>query len=122
MNGERQRPAGNLTRQYRQQRKGNAMPSRKSLCCFVVVSACWLAVTHFLGAQNLQPPPSKQPPLAMLKEIKERSNRLGRAIGALQKQNLPALWLPDVDVYYQAATKIIELNEFFQPESAEWTL
>lgn len=73
-------------------------------------------------AAQFQPPASKQPPALVLKDIKERTNRLGRALGALQKQGLPNLWLPDVEVYYQAATKIVVLDEFFQAQSAEWTL
>lgn len=94
------------------------MPSRYSVCCVLMGACC----SGLVDAQNFQPPPSRRPADAILKEIKDKTNRLGRAIGALQKQGLPALWLPDVDVYYQAASRIVELDEFFQPASADWTL
>lgn len=98
------------------------MPTRITPCCLVLAALLWASTGFLLEAQNFRPPASKQPPAAVLKEIKERTNRLGRALGALQKQGLPNLWLPDVEVYYQAATKIVELDEFFQAESADWTL
>ncbi|MBM4070475.1 MAG: hypothetical protein FJ271_16195 [Planctomycetes bacterium] len=94
-------------------------PASLALISLAVIAA--LLPIQFLGAQ-FQPPASKQPPAQVLKEIKDRTNRLGRALGALQKQGLPNLWLPDVEVYYQAATKIVELDEFFQTDSADWTL
>src|SRR5262249_25862765 len=33
-----------------------------------------------------------------------------------------AAFLPDVEVYYQAAVAIVQHNEFFAPQAAAWTL
>jgi pimeloyl-ACP methyl ester carboxylesterase len=75
-----------------------------------------------LSAQGFRPPPSKKVDAAIMKAIGEKTARLGRSITSLRKQGLKDVFLAEVEVYRLAAERIVEFKEFFQDESAEWTL
>src|SRR5437016_2685844 len=76
----------------------------------------------WLPAQNFAPPEPKQVEPATLKTIAEKAAGLSKKIAFLRKKGVGDPWLADVEVYLQAATWIVGLNEFFDDKSAEWTL
>ncbi len=71
-----------------------------------------------------------QPPdAAKRKIIAEKTAKLADQIGILRAQSNAdikaaevALVLADIEIYHQAAVKIMQHNEFFQKESEAWTL
>jgi predicted esterase len=81
-----------------------------------------LLVGGLLPAQDFAPPDSKAPDAATVKLIKEKTARLGKAIGSLRKQGIRDPLLADIEIYHQAGLAIVQHDEFFQAESAAWTL
>jgi predicted esterase len=75
-----------------------------------------------LAAQNYQPPSSQRPATEILQAIKDKANKLEKMIAVLRKQGVRDPGLADAEVYYEAAAKIVEHNEFFQAGAADWTL
>jgi predicted esterase len=94
------------------------------------LARCWpgtmigllLAVCAYLPAQNYAPPPSKRPDAATLKSINDKAAQLSKLLFSLAKHGVHDPVLADTEVYLQAALKIVTLDEFFEPESASWTL
>src|SRR5438034_1395313 len=87
----------------------------------------WLAFGVFglasmLAAQDFQPNPSQKPDDKTWKLIGDKASRLGKNLASLRKQGARDPWLADVEIYYQAVVWITHHNEFFQAESAAWTL
>jgi hypothetical protein len=73
-------------------------------------------------AQDCAPPPSKAPDAATLKEIEDRTARLAKLLASLRRQGVHDPWLADVEIYHKAAVWIVRQGEFFQRDSAAWTL
>ncbi len=73
-------------------------------------------------AQDLKSPPIKLPSEEMLKAIADKAEQLGKMISVLHKQGLRDPGLADVEVYHEAAQKIVEHKEFFAEASGDWTL
>src|SRR5579884_2848955 len=67
-------------------------------------------------------PPAKAPDAETLKAIADKTKRLGQLLTDLRKQGVPDRVLVDVEVYHRAAESIVQLQEFFQKDSAAWTL
>jgi dienelactone hydrolase len=87
----------------------------------VLAVALSLSAAALLG-QDFHPPPAKAPDAATLKAIREKTTRLAKALRDLRKQDVGDALLADVEIYHAAAAAIVRHNEFFQPDSAAWTL
>src|SRR5579884_2406445 len=57
-----------------------------------------------------------------LKAIGERTDKLDAAIKGLARQGVHDPVLADVRIYHDAAKNIVELNQFYNKDSAAWTL
>jgi predicted esterase len=88
----------------------------------LLTAAAALAVTALVLAQNYAPPPSKPPDETTLKAIKDKTEKLGRALASLRKQDVRDPWLAEVAIYHKAAEWIVRHNEFYQPDAGRWTL
>ncbi len=64
----------------------------------------------------------KSPSPATLKAIKEKTDKLGKSLAVLRKLGVRDPGLADAEIYHEAALKIVEHNEFFQPNLADATL
>jgi predicted esterase len=73
-------------------------------------------------AQEFDPPQTEKVDAATRKQIEEKMIKLADALTGLRRDGLPEPLLADTEVYYQAASWITRHNEFFQKESAGWTL
>ena len=73
-------------------------------------------------AQDYTPPPSQPPDAATLKAIAERSAKLGEALRSLRQRGVLDAYRADIEVYHKAAEWITRHDEFYQKESAAWTL
>ncbi|HXG10187.1 MAG TPA: prolyl oligopeptidase family serine peptidase [Gemmataceae bacterium] len=89
---------------------------------FWLVALVLLPFAGLLPAQEFQPPPAQAPDPGKLKEIAERTERLGRRLLALRRQNVRDPYLAEVEIYHKAAEWIVHHNEFYQKEAADWTL
>jgi pimeloyl-ACP methyl ester carboxylesterase len=92
-------------------------PRRLVLAGIALLSSCALVL-----AQNFAPPPSKAPDPATLKAITAKADKLGKVIASLRRQKVRDPWLAELEVYLKAANWVVEHDEFYQPEAAEWTL
>jgi predicted esterase len=86
---------------------------------------CALAGGGF--AQDYTPSPSQAPDAATRKKIDDKMAKLADMLNALRQKNsedskFVDAFLADIDVFHQAAARIVRLNEFFQKDSAAWTL
>lgn len=72
--------------------------------------------------QDFKPPPGKAPDGPEMKLIHAKLKNLSAMVGQLRKQGVRDPGLADVEIYYQAAAGIVELEEFFHKDSANWTL
>jgi predicted esterase len=89
----------------------------------VLMSALLLTALAFpIGAQDYSPPPPFPPTAETMKEIKTKTDRLGKAISFLRKQSVRDPALADVEIFHQAAVAIVEHQEFFQKDSGAVTL
>src|SRR2546430_1307870 len=88
-----------------------------SLACAVLV--CLTAAGR---AQDYKPSISKKPDAATLKAIEEKMHFLGKALASLRKQGVSDPWLADAEMYHEAVVRLLHHDEFFQAESAAWTL
>ncbi len=86
--------------------------------CFLLASL----LTSNASAQSFAPPPGKTPDAKTLEQIATKSRRLSKMLGSLRRQGLHDPLLADLEVYYQAARKIVQHDEFFRPEYGNWTL
>jgi pimeloyl-ACP methyl ester carboxylesterase len=87
-----------------------------------LLPAVLLLGAGLLPAQDFRPPPGKAPDEATRKAIAEKTARLGEEIQALRKKGLAEPLLADLEIYHRAAVALVKHNEFFQRESAKWTL
>jgi pimeloyl-ACP methyl ester carboxylesterase len=87
------------------------------LSCFLIVV---FAAT--VAGQDFSPPPSKAPDPATRKLIREKIVRLNNLLVSLRRQGVRDPLLADLEIYYEAASRIVEHDEFFQKESGAWTL
>jgi pimeloyl-ACP methyl ester carboxylesterase len=92
------------------------IPPRRLAVAIVLVAALTL------WAQDFSPPPSKGPDAATLKYIMDKTKKLRGKIAELRKQGLRDPQLADLELFLTAAERIVQLDEFYQPKSAEWTL
>jgi dienelactone hydrolase len=86
--------------------------------------AC-ITVLLFLGTSPLhaqKTPPSKTPSPEVLKAIKDKTDKLAKLVNTLTNQRVRDPGLAEVEVYLEAARKIVEHNEFFQADAGNWTL
>src|SRR5258708_5342461 len=72
-------------------------------------------------AQDFKAPGGKTPSPAVLQQIADKIAKFDKAL-AKYRGPQPDQLLPEIEVYPQAAEKIVKYNEFFQPDSAKWTL
>jgi predicted esterase len=75
-----------------------------------------------VNGQDFSPPASRPPDEATLKEITEKTARLGKMLVALRRESLKDPWLAEIEVFHRAALWIVNHNEFYQPDSAAWTV
>src|SRR5262249_2633915 len=75
-----------------------------------------------LAAQDFAPAAAQKVDDATRKTIKEKTATLDQPVEFLRSRGLDSLLLAEVEVYQQAAHKIVKHNEFFQKESAAWTI
>ncbi|HEY1859964.1 MAG TPA: prolyl oligopeptidase family serine peptidase [Gemmataceae bacterium] len=80
------------------------------------------AVLLVLRAQDYAPPPVVTPSEAALKEIAERSDRLDRKLASVRRQGVNDALRVDAEIYLKAAQWIRRHNEFYDKDSAAWTL
>jgi dienelactone hydrolase len=73
-------------------------------------------------AQNYKAPPGNPPAPEVLKEIKSKTDKLAKMAAVLANQKVRDPGLAEVEVYLEAAKKIVEHNEFFQADAGSWTL
>src|SRR5262245_51413940 len=92
---------------------------RFPLCLPVVLL---LPAAGLLLAQNFAPPPAQTPTEAQLKQIAERSDKLGHRLLALRRQDVRDPQLAEVEIFHKAAEWIMRHNEFYTKEAADWTI
>jgi dienelactone hydrolase len=73
-------------------------------------------------AQDYVPPEPQQVDAALRKQIDEKMVKLADAITDLRRNKFDEPLINDIEVHYQAAYWITRHNEFFQKESAAWTV
>jgi predicted esterase len=81
-----------------------------------------LTVTTLLLGQNYAPPAAQKTDEAKLKAIAAKTDRLGKSIASIRKQNVRDPALAEVEVYHKAAVWIVQHNEWYSKDSADWTL
>jgi predicted esterase len=91
-------------------------PFRLFLTAWVVLLPAQLA------AQSFAPPPSQAPDEATLKAIETRIAKLDSALATLRRQGIRDPWMAEVQIYHKAASWIVSHNEFYGPQTAQWTL
>jgi dienelactone hydrolase len=90
----------------------------RGLLLFVLMTAGGV----YLMGQDYSPPASKPPDEATLKDIAERSERLGGRLRSLKKRGVNDGLRVDAEIYFKAAQRIKKHNEFYDKNSAAWTL
>jgi predicted esterase len=93
---------------------------KRFLLCLPVVLV--LPVAGLLLAQNFAPPPAQTPTEAQHKQITELSDKLGRRLLALRRQNVRDPQLAEVEIFLKAAEWITRHHEFYAKETADWTI
>src|SRR5205085_1618075 len=93
------------------------MNAMRSVC-----SASLLFWAASLQAQNYKAPPGKRPAPEVLQALKDKTDKLGKLVAVLRKQGVRDPGLADVEVYHEAALKIVAHNEFFHADAGQWTL
>jgi predicted esterase len=95
--------------------------------CFTLT--LWALASCLVSAQGFAPAKAQKLDDATKKVIEQKSAKLGDAIAMLRRQGLPQPFdivehplLAEVEVYQQAVYWIVKHNEFFQKESAAWTV
>jgi predicted esterase len=81
-----------------------------------------LLATSMLLAQNFAPPAAQAPDESKLKAIAAKTDRLGKALASIRKQNVRDPALAEVEIYHKAAVWIVRHNEWYSKDSADWTL
>ena len=86
---------------------------------FVVAFASLFVAAAPLSAQDAK---VTSPTPAALKAIKEKTDKLGQVLTVLRRQGVRDPGLADVEIYREAALKIVANNEFFDAKAADATL
>lgn len=87
--------------------------------CLLIALVPGLAVGQ---APKFKTPPVKPPAQDMLKAIDEKMRKLGGMVSILRNQGVRDPGLADVEIYLEAARKLVEHGEFFSNDSGQWTL
>lgn len=87
-----------------------------------IALALLLLCTGPAHAQKFKAPAVKMPSEEVLKAIAAKTEQLGKMAANLRKQGLRDPGLADVEIYHEAALKIVEHKEFFHADSGAWTL
>lgn len=74
------------------------------------------------AAAQYAPPPPVKPSDEILKKIAERKNKLQTAIQLFRREKIQDPILADIEVYYAAASRILEHKEFYKESYGEWTV
>jgi dienelactone hydrolase len=93
-----------------------------NLLRLILTCSTFWAATITLRAQNYAPPPSRPPDAATRKAIEEKLAKLNDLLRILRQQSVRDPWYADVEIYRKAALGILQRNEFYQPDSTQWTL
>lgn len=80
-----------------------------------------LAIALLLPAQ-FDPPKTLAPDAATLKKITDKTAELDEALGDLRRFTTPDGLMADVEIYANAAKNIVAFEEWFNKDSAAWTL
>jgi dienelactone hydrolase len=88
----------------------------------LLLGVALLVAAALLPAQDFRPPRIQPPDEPTRKAISKQTAELGKAIRALRKRGLPEPLLADLEVYLEAAARIVRHNEFFQRDSGKWTV
>jgi dienelactone hydrolase len=84
--------------------------------------ALGITVAKPLCGQDYGPPKVIEPSEEALQQVKEKGERLAQALTGLAKLGVKDNVLVDVEVYLQAAQSIVQHREFYDKNSAAWTL
>jgi dienelactone hydrolase len=76
----------------------------------------------YLLAQDYAPPASKPPDEAVLKDIAERTDRLEQRLRSLKQRGVNDGLRVEAEIYLKAAQWIKKHDEFYDKNSAAWTL
>ncbi len=70
------------------------------------------------------PPANLQPTAEVLQQIQTKTEQLAAEIAALRKRGDKKIdaFLPDVEIYHRGAVNIVRFKEFYNKDSAKWTL
>src|SRR5262245_5063642 len=85
----------------------------KTVCTCILILACAAP----LWGQDFKSPPGKTPSAETLKAIKEKTDKLAKMVNVLTSLKVRDPGLAEVEIYLEAARKIVEHNEFFQAEA-----
>jgi hypothetical protein len=89
-----------------------------------VLPGCMLALA--VGApgrgQDFAPPQAQKVDAKTRKDIQAKMIKLGDVLAELRRKGLDDPFLAEVEVFHQAAYWVVHHDEFFQPQSAQWTL
>jgi pimeloyl-ACP methyl ester carboxylesterase len=83
---------------------------------------CCLAALTASAFSRAPKPEVKTPSDEVLKTIEQRTDKLAKVISSLRRARVAEHMLADVEVYYKAAVWILKHNEFYNKDSANWTL
>src|SRR5262245_20534677 len=87
---------------------------------------CLLAVAAVAApaqkTQSFDPPPPTRPSDDKLQAIAAKAERLEGALTVLRNQGVRDPAMADMEVYLAAARRIVDHNEFFHKDAADWTL
>jgi hypothetical protein len=88
----------------------------------LAVTIC-VALPLIGSAQDFTPSPVQKPDEATLKDIAQRTDKLGSALDSLRRRRaVPDALLVDAEIYHKAAVWLVKQNEYFHKDSAAWTL
>lgn len=76
----------------------------------------------FAQAQNFDSPKALTPTAAELKVIGDKTAQLDKAIKQLRGNAANEKWLPDIEIFHDAAVNIVKHKEYFSKDSAAWTV
>jgi predicted esterase len=92
-------------------------------------AACLLGATAAPAGQEVKQPEKKKakvdpktfiPDAATLKQIQEKTERLRKAVAALQEKKIPDVVLIEVEIYLKAAENIVRFEEWLHRDSVKW--
>jgi dienelactone hydrolase len=75
-----------------------------------------------LQAQNFDSPKAIMPSAADLKTIGDKTAELAKAIKSIRAKAALEKWLPDVEIFHDAAVNIVQHKEYFSKDSAAWSI